>query len=99
VSHVIDRAGGTITVTDAALQQVVSAAVGLVAGARLRRRRGLEVEVKAGRARVSLDLAAPLGAVLPELARSVQEHVTAALAGMCGLAVEAVDVAIGDLDP
>lgn len=98
MSHVIERPGGTITVSDAALHQVVSAAVGLVAGARLRRRRGVELEVKDGRARVALELAAPLGAVLPELARGVQEHVTAALAGMCGLAVEAVDVAIEELD-
>jgi len=99
VSHVIEGPAGTITISDAALHQVVSGAVGLVTGARLRRRRAVELEVKAGRARVALELAAPLGAVLPDLARGVQEHVTAALAGMCGLAVEAVDVAIEELDP
>jgi len=98
MSHVMVHPGGSITVTDAALGQVVATAVGLVPGARLRRRRGAEVDVKGGRARVELDLAAPMGAVLPELGRDVQLHVTAALSGMCGLAVDAVDVTIGELD-
>ena len=98
MSHVITRPGGTITVVDAALHQVVAGAVGLVPGARLRRRRGAELDVKAGRVLVELELAAPLGAVLPDLGREVQLHVTAALAGMCGLAVETVDVTIGELD-
>ena len=40
VSHVIERPGGSITISDAALHQVVAGAVGLVPGARPRRRRG-----------------------------------------------------------
>jgi len=99
VSHVIERGGGSITVTDAALHQIVAGAVGLVPGARPRRRKGVEIEVKAGRARVGLELAAPIGAVLPELARAVQMNVTAALAGMCGLVVDAVDVTVSELEP
>jgi uncharacterized alkaline shock family protein YloU len=99
VSHVIERSGGSITVTDAALHQIVTGAVSLVPGARPRRRKGVEVEVKAGRARVGLELAAPIGAVLPDLARDVQMNVTAALAGMCGLVVDAVDVTVAELEP
>jgi uncharacterized alkaline shock family protein YloU len=97
VSHVIERSGGSITITDAALQQVVVGAIGLVPGARLRRRRGVELEVKAGRARVAIELTAPIGAVLPELARDVQMNVTSGLAGMCGLVVDAVDVTVAEL--
>ena len=98
MSHVIEWPGGSITVTDAALHEIVTTAVGLVPGARPRRRRGVEVEVKAGRARVGLELAAPLGAVLTDLARDVQMNVTSALAGMCGLVVDAVDVTVAELD-
>lgn len=98
MSHVIERVGGSITVTDAALNQIVASAVALVPGARPRRRKGVEVEVKAGRARVELELAAPLGAVLTDLARDVQMNVTSALAGMCGLVVDTVDVTVVELD-
>jgi len=98
VSHVIEGPGGSVTVTDAALHQVVATAVGLVEGARPRRRKAVEIEVKDGRATVELELAAPMGAVLPELARDVQMHVTAALAGMCGVVVDAVDVTVAELD-
>jgi len=97
VSHVIKRDGGSITITDAALQQVVVGAIGLVPGARPRRRRGVELEVKAGRARVSIELTAPIDAVLPELARDVQMNVTSGLAGMCGLLVDSVDVTVAEL--
>jgi uncharacterized alkaline shock family protein YloU len=64
-----------------------------------RPRRGLDVAVSAGRARIELELAAPLGAVLPELARAVQESVTAAVGSATGLEVEAVDVSVEELDP
>lgn len=98
MSHVIERPGGSITITDAALHRIVIGAVGLVPGARPRRRRGVEIEVKAGRARVELELAAPLGVVLTDLAQGVQMNVTAALAGMCGLIVDGVDVTVAELD-
>ena len=58
---------------------------------------GIEIEVKAGRARVEIELTAPIGAVLPELARDVQMNVTSALAAMCGLVVDAVDVTVAEL--
>jgi uncharacterized alkaline shock family protein YloU len=75
------------------------AAAEKVDGARVRRpRRGLDVEIDGGRARVSVELAARYGAVLPELATAVQRSVAAALTGSAGLAVESVDVAIEELE-
>jgi uncharacterized alkaline shock family protein YloU len=91
--------GGSVTVSSAALQQVVVQAAESVDGARVRRpRRGLDIELADGRAHVELELAARYGAVLPELARETQERVAAALASMCGVEVEAVDVSIEELD-
>ena len=89
---------GAITVSPAALTQIVVQAAELVDGARVRRpRRGLELELVDGRARVSLELVARLGTVLPDLAREVQERVAAALEGMCGVVVESVDVSVEEL--
>jgi uncharacterized alkaline shock family protein YloU len=48
--------------------------------------------------RVELELAARYGAVLPELARAVQDRVAEALRSSAGLTVERVDVAIEELD-
>jgi uncharacterized alkaline shock family protein YloU len=91
--------GGTITITPAALMQVVVRAAEGTAGARVRRpRRGLEIELEDGHARVELELAARFGLVLPDLARDVQERVTGALEGMCGLVVDAVDVSVEELE-
>ena len=39
-----------------------------------------------------------LGAIIPDVAREVQERVADALATMCGVAVEAVDVTVEELD-
>jgi uncharacterized alkaline shock family protein YloU len=87
-----------VTVSAGALQQIVVRAAESVDGARVRRpRRGLDVEVEGGRAHVELELAARYGAILPELARSVQEQVAGALRTMCGLDA-AVDVAIEELE-
>jgi uncharacterized alkaline shock family protein YloU len=83
----------TITITDAALAQIVVGAAEQVDGARVRKRRGVQPQDR----RVTLWLAAPYGAILPELAREVQEHVSAALREMCGLDVQ-VDVTIEELD-
>ena len=97
--HVLTEAVGTITVTPPALEQVVVQAAELADGVRVRRpRRRLEVEVHGGRARVELELAAPFGAVLPDVARDVQERVADALATMCGLEIEAVDVTVAELE-
>jgi uncharacterized alkaline shock family protein YloU len=91
--------GGTITITPAALTQVVVRAAEGTAGAHVRRpRRGLEIELEDGHARVELELAARFGLVLPDLARDVQERVSGALEGMCGLVVDAVDVSVEELE-
>lgn len=90
---------GSITVSPAALTQIVVQAVERVGGARARRpRRGLELDVEGGRAKVTLELVAPFGAVLPDVARDVQERVTDALERMCGVSVDAVDVSVEDLE-
>jgi len=86
---------GSVTVSPAALNQLVVQAAETVSGAQVRRgRRRLEVEVADGRARVRLELAAAYGVVLPRLARKVQERVADALRTMCGVEVDAVDVSV-----
>ena len=91
--------GGTITITPAALTQIVVRAAERADGARVRRpRRGLEIELENGHARVELELAARCGLVLPDLAREVQDRVSGALATMCGLVVDTVDVSVEELE-
>ena len=98
-SHTLNEPAGAISISPGALAQVVVQAAEGVDGARVRRpRRGLDVAVSDGRARVSVELAARYGAVLPELARAVQALVAESLMSMCGLAVESVDVSIEELD-
>jgi uncharacterized alkaline shock family protein YloU len=96
--HVLREDAGTISITPAALERLVQRAAEGVEGARLRRRRrALEIRVADGAATVDVALSAPYGVVLPELAQAVQEQVTDALAAMCGLRVEAVDVTVEEL--
>ena len=65
---------------------------------RLRKgRRRLGVELEDGRARAELQLAVAYGRVLPEVAAAVQERVADALARMCDVAVDSVDVTIEEL--
>ena len=98
MSLVLHEQHGTITVTPAALARLVIHAAEAVHGAEVRRgRRRLEIDVQDGDARVRLELNARYGIVLPELARSVQEHVADALATMCGVNVEAVDVSVEEI--
>lgn len=98
-AHELTGPGGTITVTPGALTQIVVRAAEEADGARVRRpRRGLEIQLENGHARVELELAARFGAVLPDLAREVQDRVSGALEGMCGLTVDAVDVAVEELE-
>jgi uncharacterized alkaline shock family protein YloU len=98
-AHVIQGEAGTIEISTGALAQLVIQAAESADGARVRRpRRGLEIEVDAGRVRVELELAARFGVVLPELARDVQERVADALQAMCGLTVQAIDVSVEELD-
>jgi uncharacterized alkaline shock family protein YloU len=99
MSHVVREAAGTITVTPAALQQLVVHAAESVDGARVRRgRRRLEVEIADGRARVELELTARYGAVLPELAEDVQGRVADALVTICGVDAVQVDVSVEDVE-
>jgi uncharacterized alkaline shock family protein YloU len=83
----------TVTITDAALAQIVVGAAEQVEGARVRKRRGVQPQD----GRVTLWLAAPYGTILPELAREVQDRVATTLRQMCGLDVQ-VDVTIEELD-
>ena len=90
--------GGSITLTAAALTELVAGAASSVDGVRVRRpRRAVEVRHAEGRASVSLELSATPGEPLPELARTVQERVGAALAQVTGLEVERVDVEIAEI--
>jgi uncharacterized alkaline shock family protein YloU len=91
--------GGSVTVGDGALAQIVTQAVESVPGARLRKgRKRLAIEVGGGRCRADLELAVAYGRVVPDVARAVQASVAEALAGMCGVTVDAVDVSVEELD-
>jgi uncharacterized alkaline shock family protein YloU len=95
MSYVLDDTRGSITVTPAALAELVVRAAESLDGAEVRRgRRRLEVEVADGRAHVRLELSARYGIVLPHLAREVQERVAAALTSMCGVEVDGIDVSV-----
>jgi uncharacterized alkaline shock family protein YloU len=90
---------GRIELPGATLASLVVQAAERVEGARVRRpRRGLDVELEDGWARVELELAAAWGSVLPDLARAVQSSVADALRETAGLEVAAVDVSIDELD-
>ena len=97
-AHELRGPGGSVTITPAALTQVVVQAAEAVDGARVRRpRRGIEIAFSDGRARVELELAARYGAVLPDVARAVQKRVADALRDMCGIGVDSVDVSVEEL--
>jgi uncharacterized alkaline shock family protein YloU len=97
--YVLRDDGGAIDVTAGALAQIVQRAAESVEGARVRRpRRGLDLRLEDGRARVELELAVQYGTVLPDLARDVQQRVADALEAMVDLDVEAVDVSIEELE-
>ena len=89
MSHLADG----ITITDAALAQIVVAAAEQVDGIRVRRRKGSEPQD----GRVSLSLAARHGTLIPEAGRDVQAHVKDALETMCELQV-AVDVSVDEVE-
>jgi uncharacterized alkaline shock family protein YloU len=97
--HLVDGPLGRIELPGATLASIVVQAAERVDGARVRRpRRGLDIELEDGRVRVDVELAAAIGAVLPELGRAVQESVAEAVRTMTGLDVAAVDVSIEELD-
>jgi uncharacterized alkaline shock family protein YloU len=88
-----------VRVTDGALTQIVVRAVEGVDGARVRRpRRKIDITVDAGHARVDMELSVEYGKVLPDVARDVQREVAAALARMCDVTVDAVDVSVEELE-
>jgi uncharacterized alkaline shock family protein YloU len=89
--------GGSVRVSEAALAQLVDGAVSSVEGARLRKRRRLSVELADGRARAELEISAAYGSVLPDVASAVQENVAGVFTGICGVEVDAVDVAVVEL--
>jgi uncharacterized alkaline shock family protein YloU len=94
----VQDAGGSVRVSEAALSEIVQQAVASVDGARLRkRRRRLGVELEDGRARAELQLVVVYGRVLPEVSAGVQERVADALTRMCDVEVEAVDVTVEEL--
>ena len=96
--HTISGPHGSIRIEGDALSALVITAAELVDGARVRRpRRGLDVSVTDGKARIELELAARYGTVLPSVAREVQANVATALLASAGLAA-AVDVSIEELD-
>ena len=99
MSLVLPEAAGTITVTPPALAGLVIQAAEAVDGVQVRRgRRRLEIEVAPGEARVRLELTARYGLVLPEVAREVQERVADALATMCAVRIESVDVSVEEVE-
>jgi uncharacterized alkaline shock family protein YloU len=86
-------------VSEVALTEIVRRAVASADSARLRKgRRRLGVELEDGRARAELRLAVDYGHVLPEVCAAVQEQVADALARMCDVEVEAVDVTVEELE-
>ena len=96
--YVLREGSGSITIEAGVLAAIVQRAAESVEGARVRRRRrDVDVSVDDGAAPVELALAAPFGAVLPDVARGVQERVAAALETMCGLSAT-VDVAVEELE-
>jgi uncharacterized alkaline shock family protein YloU len=93
----VSNAEGTVSITSSALGRAVAAAAESVDGVRVRRpRRGIDVAISGGRARVSLVLAATHGVVLPDAARNVQERVAAALESTIGLG-STVDVTVEEI--
>jgi uncharacterized alkaline shock family protein YloU len=99
VTLVLDGPHGTVTIPATTLASLVVQATESVHGVRIRRaRRHVDVVLVDGHARVSLEVAARYGEVLPDVARSVQEQVTDALTTMCGVTVESVDVEVGEIE-
>ena len=89
---------GSITLTAVALTELVAGAARSVEGVRVRRpRRSVDVRHGDGHASVSLELVAPHGESLGELAHAVQERVGRALAAVSGLEIERVDVEIAEI--
>ena len=99
MSFIVQDSTGTITVTPPALAGLVIQAAEAVDGVQVRRgRRRLDVDVALGEAAVRLELTARYGLVLPKVAREVQERVADALATMCAVRIESVDVSVEEVE-
>jgi len=95
----VQENSGSVRVSEAALTEIVRRAVSSVDGARLcKGRRRLGLELQDGRARAELQLAVAYGRVLPEVSAAVQERVADALARMCDVEVEAINVTVEELE-
>ena len=88
----MSRTADGVTITDAALTQIVVGAAEQVDGARVRKR-GVELDEES----VAISLAARYGVVLPDVARDVQQRVAEALATMCDLNMR-VDISLDEID-
>ena len=98
MTELVRTDAGAVSISPGALSQLVVRAAESVDGARVRRpRRGLQIELGGGSARVTLELAVRRGVVLPEVARAVQDSVAGALETMCEVRVDAVDVSIEEV--
>jgi uncharacterized alkaline shock family protein YloU len=93
VSLVLNDTSGTVTVPESVLLQIVARAAESVDGARVRRRRSIDVEARV----VRLELTARRDQPLRPLAERVQAAVADALAAMCALDVR-VDVDVEELE-
>jgi uncharacterized alkaline shock family protein YloU len=93
MSLVIANKTGTVTVPESVLVGIAVRAAEGVDGIRVRRRRSVDVE----RRHVRLSVAARRGEPLVEMAERVQDAVSEALRGMCGIDT-IVDVAVGGLE-
>ncbi|HEY7208117.1 MAG TPA: Asp23/Gls24 family envelope stress response protein [Gaiellaceae bacterium] len=92
--------GGSVSISDGALAQVVVRATHATDGVRIRRIRGrrrIEVTVENGRARVELELAIRYGLVVPEVVRETQSRIADALRTMCSFEIDSIDVTVGEL--
>ena len=87
---------GSVTIASGVFEEVVRRSAGEAESVRVRKR-GLEIDVDASRAKVGLEIAVRHGAVLPEAAEDVQRRVAAGLREICGLEAR-VDVAVEELD-
>jgi uncharacterized alkaline shock family protein YloU len=99
---------GNASISDDALLAIVRGAVESVEGAFVGtpgrvarvlpgRRSPVEWRIDGAAIRVSVELVAAYGRVLPELAAAVQEAVADALRAMTGLTVRSVDVTVGEV--
>ena len=96
-NHVIEGDSGTITVPAGTMVAIVTRAAESVGGIKVRRR-GVDLRVGDGEARVSLDVSARYGSVLPEVGHGVQEAVAGTLDRLCGLRASVVDLNVEELE-